>query len=126
MNKNAEKWEKTGLLEGSSADIKDQLANGLEELAQLLILKYGDSTGEIEERGGFVSGMILPILVRIYNENINEDNRPVNITNLFLDFEKYVDENGIVSPTNYRQGACGVDDEAEYCETYLTHLKERK
>ena len=129
MNENTKKWETTGLLDITPDDMKDHVANDLEELTKLLLQKYGTSDGVLKDRGEkdrseFVCGIILPAMVRIYNENIICFHRPM-AAELFGDLEKYVDEHGIVSSTLCRQCEAS-DDEAVYLDTYLKHFKESK
>jgi len=115
MNENTKKWEKTGLLPNTSEDIKDELANDLEELAKLLIQKYNTPNEKVKTRGGFVAGTVLPIMVRLYNENVIHFKRPMAYE-LFLDFEAYVDKHGEVS----------IAKEIKYVKSYIKHLKESK
>ena len=68
MNEMAEKWEKTGLLEGLDEFNKNECANSLENLVDLILgrkKKYMLAVDKVYGEG-FFSGCIIPIVRRLY------------------------------------------------------------
>lgn len=119
MNKNTSKWNKTGLLDGLTNEIdKTLLANNLEECSQFIINKVNNIPNEeyIMER---ISGLILPIMVRLFVEkNIRV------IDNMEMFYHKFDDFFG----KNYQlyvdlSKSIARDGEAEFCSMYVESYK---
>src|ERR1039458_4931242 len=71
INEITEKWEKTGLLKHLTEDKKVRCAISLEEMTEILIRAKDKQLTEVKGKSSEdIAGTILPIVRRLYNENI--------------------------------------------------------
>ena len=112
MNKNTEKWNKTGLLDGLNNEIdKTLLADNLEDAIGELIKKSteNDKTKEIK------AGIFLPVIVRLFcekNLRIIDD-----MKSLYKKFSDYFDKHYQLY-LDLNQGP-SYDGEAEFVDVYI-------
>ena len=92
MNEMAEKWEKTGLLEGLDEFNKNECANSLENLVDLILgrkKKYMLAVDKVYGEG-FFSGCIIPIVRRLYETEESAAKAPsLSLEWLIEDFAEY-------------------------------------
>lgn len=110
-----EKWDKTGLLEATKESDKQELADKLERLAQVLVNYKSIGAPNMEE----VAGIILPILVRMYNER--RDVCPTDMEKFYKEFVKdYDSHKALIDDLN---SYISQDGEREFCALYVESYK---
>ena len=107
INKTTEKWEKTGLLQKLSGKTKDSCAQSLEELSLFLVGKYED---KVTKQSESICSCVLPIMTRLYMENITPVPDPKTLHDSFVKFEK---------STKTKKGE---DRERILCEKFVKQL----
>jgi len=122
MSENVTKWKKTGLLDGLSPDTALKCADSLETLADLLIGQLNPMVEEINKTfgDGFLPGLILPIVVRLYMEKATIP----DMEWLCYDFMKYAKiELPKLQEKQKEEGNSGLDVEAELCSGYVEQFE---
>jgi hypothetical protein len=129
-----EKWRKTGLLDELDESKADDCANSLEKTAQLLINDYdgcgwtketGDTTKNdidklYDKEAGFFAGVALPIVRRLYSEDVQIP----KIEWLYEDLKLFLRSKHQLYKdlTEYN---IALDGEAEFCGMYVENLVSR-
>lgn len=128
------KWKKTGLLDELPESKVDECANSLEITAQLLINDYGEcgwtkETGETtkndidnlyNEKAGFFAGISLPIVRRLYSENVQIP----DMKWLYEDLKSFLKSKHQLFKA-LTENSITLDGEAEFCEMYVKNVVSR-
>lgn len=116
------KWKKTGLLDATNPQDHFELSNMLEDLAQHLINRKADELQKkivSENTTEEIAGIILPILVRMYNER--RDVCPTDMEKFYKEFVKdYDSHKALIDDLN---SYIAQDGEREFCEMYVKGYK---
>jgi hypothetical protein len=114
---NVIKWEKTGLLQFLIGNQKEECANLLEDVGNLLIKKYQNNTTPKSE---MICGTILPITRKLFSENI----KTIPTADwLYEDYINFVENHPELNPLN--QDLSGKDYEGELCSIYTKSVVEK-
>ena len=128
------KWKKTGLLDELSESKVDECANSLEITAQLLINDYGEcgwtkETGETtkndidhlyNEKAGFFAGISLPVVRRLYSENVQIP----DMKWVYEDLKSFLKSKHQLFK-DLTENSINIDGEAEFCEMYVKNVVSR-
>ena len=121
-----EKWEKTGLLDQLDDFNKNECAVSLNTAVDLLLgemKSYVDSVDKIYYEGYF-AGTILPIIRRLYDDDIGcpEKMPKISMKWLFEDWGSYAIKNHPLYEDLRKASYIALDAEAEYMCDYTNEL----
>lgn len=118
MNKNTEKWRKTGLLEQLDNENQcDELAYALEGMILRLFEEVPPYTDESKQ----FSGMILPIVRRLYDAI-----KPFpNIHWIYDDFKRFYTEQKELKQELWETAINKIDCESEFIALYVDDVVNR-
>lgn len=124
MNEQAEKWEKSGLLEGLDEFNKNECANSLENLVEILLGRKKEYMLAVDKvyGKGFFAGVIIPIVRCLYETEESAAKAPfVSLEWLIEDFAGHCIKNRqlFLALNSY----ISLDGEAEFVRMYADKLK---
>ena len=121
-----ERWEQTGLLEGLDDFNKNECANSLQNLVDFILGSKKEQMDAVDKiyGQGFFSGVVIPIVRRLYETEESAAKAPfVNLEWLIDDFAEFcIDKRELFLALN---SYIALDGEAEFVCLYMEYLKEK-